>query len=192
MKKRRARAVVIGDAVFLRFPQAADSGELLALKRGSRKHLTRWEASPVGGGNMFGKWWFGRFLKSSNTERSKRFVVCLRETGDIVGQVGLGEISGGAFQSCYLGYWIGAGFVKRGLMSEAVTLAVSYAFEELKLHRVEANVVPTNRASLGLVKKQGFRYEGTAKRYLKIAGRWRDHEHWAVTREEWKVGKKGR
>jgi ribosomal-protein-alanine N-acetyltransferase len=186
MKSRGTKAVATGRAVFLRFPTAADRAEMLALKIGSRKHLERWEASPVGGGDMFGAWWFGRFLKSSDTERSKRLVVCLEETGEIIGQIGLGEISRGAFQSCYLGYWIGAGFVRRGLMSEAVRLAVGYAFAKLKLHRVEANVVPTNRASLGLVKKLGFRYEGTAKRYLKIAGKWRDHEHWVVTAEEWR------
>lgn len=182
---KKPQAVATGERVFLRFPTAADRREMVGLKRASRKHLERWEASPVGGGDMFGAWWFGRFLKSSNDERSKRFAVCLKETGEIVGQVGLGDISRGAFQSCYMGYWIGAAYARQGLMSEAVRLAVGYAFEELELHRVEANVVPTNRASKGLVKKLGFRYEGTAKRYLRIAGKWADHEHWAVTREEW-------
>jgi len=71
-------------------------------------------------------------------------------------------------------------------MSEAVRLALRHAFMKLKLHRVEANVVPRNRASKGLVKKLGFRYEGTAKRYLRIAGKWQDHEHWAMTVEEWR------
>ena len=161
---------------------------MLALKRGSRAHLKRWEASPVGGGDMFGAWWFKRFVKSSRTERSQRFVICVRQTGEIIGQLGLGDISRGAFQSCYLGYWIGEGFTRRGLMTEAVRLALRHAFKVMKLHRVEANIVPRNRASKGLAKKVGMRYEGTAKRYLKIAGRWEDHEHWAVTVEEWRDG----
>jgi ribosomal-protein-alanine N-acetyltransferase len=180
-------AVVTGERVFLRYPTARDEAEVLALKRGSRKHLARWEASPVGGGDMFGRWWFKRFLKSSKTERSHRFVVCLKESGEIVGQLGLGDISRGAFQSCFLGYWIGAAYVRRGLMTEAVRLAARYAFRNLKLHRVEANIVPRNRASKGLARKVGFRYEGTAKRYLKIAGAWEDHEHWAMTVEDWRL-----
>lgn len=136
---------------------------------------------------MFGAWWFGRFLKSARNERSARFVVCLRETGEIVGQCGLGEIVRGPFQSCYLGYWIGAAHTRRGYMSEAVRLALRHAFTQLQLHRVEANIVPRNRASKGLARKVGFRYEGTAKRYLKIAGKWEDHEHWAMTVEDWKA-----
>lgn len=185
-RSMRRRGIEVGERVFLRYPTAADRAELVALKRASRRHLAPWEASPVGGGDMFGAWWFGRFLKSSNTERSRRFVVCLRETGEIIGQVGLGEISRGAFQSCYLGYWIGATFTRQGLMTEAVRLAISHAFGKLKLHRVEANIVPRNRASKGLARKVGMRYEGTAKRYLRIAGVWEDHEHWAVTAEEWR------
>lgn len=185
---RRRRGVEVGERVFLRFPTAADRAEMVALKRASREHLAPWEASPVGGGDMFGASWFGRFLKSSKNERSRRFVVCLRETGEIIGQCGLGEISRGAFQSCYLGYWIGAEFTRRGLMSEAVLLTLRHAFATLKppLHRVEANIVPRNRASKGLARKVGFRYEGTAKRYLRIAGKWEDHEHWAMTIEDWK------
>ncbi len=125
MKKRVPRlvnAVERGPRVFLRHPQASDRAELIALKRDSRKHLERWEASPVGGGDMFGVWWFNRFLKSNKTERSRRFVVCLCETGEIIGQIGLGDISRGAFQSCYLGYWIGAPFARRQPMHSGVRI----------------------------------------------------------------------
>jgi ribosomal-protein-alanine N-acetyltransferase len=183
-RRQHRRAISTGPRVFLRHPVAADQKEMVALKRASRAHLAQWEASPVGGGDMFGVWWFRRFLKSCNTDRSQRFVVCKRDTGQIIGQLGLGEISRGAFQSCYLGYWIGVPFTRQGLMTEAVRLALRHAFTKLKLHRVEANIVPRNRASKKLARKVGMRYEGRAKRYLKVAGKWEDHEHWAQTIEE--------
>jgi ribosomal-protein-alanine N-acetyltransferase len=67
---------------------------------------------------------------------------------------------------------------------------VGYAFTTLKLHRVEANIMPENKASLALIRKCGFRFEGLAKRYLQINGRWSDHERWGMTIEDWKPLKK--
>ena len=62
---------------------------------------------------------------------------------------------------------------------------VSRAFRELRLHRLEANIQPDNEPSRRLVQRLGFRNEGFSPRYLKVAGRWRDHERWALTVEEW-------
>jgi ribosomal-protein-alanine N-acetyltransferase len=74
----------------------------------------------------------------------------------------------------------------RGLMSEAVSLVVTQAFEELGLHRVEANIQPDNKPSIALVRGLGFRQEGYSPRYLRIAGEWRDHERWAILADEWR------
>jgi ribosomal-protein-alanine N-acetyltransferase len=71
-------------------------------------------------------------------------------------------------------------------MTEAVGLMLQYAFGHLKLHRIEANIQPENVASLKLVKRVGFVLEGYSRRYLKISGRWRDHERWAILAEDWK------
>jgi [ribosomal protein S5]-alanine N-acetyltransferase len=65
-----------------------------------------------------------------------------------------------------------------------------HAFGKLGLHRVEANIVPVNKPSIRLVKGAGFRKEGLSKRYLKIAGKWQDHERWVMLREDW-LGFKG-
>ena len=70
-------------------------------------------------------------------------------------------------------------------MTEALRLAMRHAFRVLKLHRVEANIQPTNRPSIAVVKRLGFRREGYSRRYLKISGRWRDHERWAILKEDW-------
>lgn len=79
-------------------------------------------------------------------------------------------------------------------MTEALQLMLRYAFEKLKLHRLEANIQPANVASIALVKRAGFSREGFSRRYLKVCGRWRDHERWAIIVGDWKskLGSSGR
>ena len=96
------------------------------------------------------------------------------------------EIVRGPAQSAFLGYWIGARYARQGYMTEALQLALRHAFRVLRLHRVEANIMPANRASIALVRRAGFQREGYSTRYLKIAGRWADHERWALTVEDWR------
>jgi ribosomal-protein-alanine N-acetyltransferase len=103
----------------------------------------------------------------------------------ILGAVELSQIARGGFQSAYLGYHLGAPFAGQGYMTEALRLTMRHAFRVLKLHRMEANIQPSNRASIVLVKRLGFRREGYSRRYLKVAGRWRDHERWAILKEDW-------
>jgi ribosomal-protein-alanine N-acetyltransferase len=76
-------------------------------------------------------------------------------------------------------------------MTEAMSLMLKYAFIHLKLHRLEANVQPDNAASVALIKRAGFIREGYSRRYLKIGGRWRDHERWAILAEDWRAAVKG-
>ncbi|MBC8106827.1 MAG: GNAT family N-acetyltransferase [Anaerolineae bacterium] len=71
-------------------------------------------------------------------------------------------------------------------MTEAMELLLRHAFTKMKLHRLEANIQPDNSASIALVQRCGFRMEGRSPRYLKIAGRWRDHGRWAITIEDWR------
>jgi ribosomal-protein-alanine N-acetyltransferase len=111
----------------------------------------------------------------------------MKEDDAIVGSINLSQIFRGGFKSAYLGYQIGAPFAGRGYMTEAIRLVLQYAFREMKLHRLEANVQPGNRASIALVERVGFTKEGYSRRYLKIGGRWRDHERWAIVAEEWQT-----
>lgn len=174
-----------GPRVFLRHPLKSDLAEFQALRLASRAFLTPWESTQPGGIDNFSPAYFERVL-STQSESNHRFLVCDAATGAILGSLSLGNIVRGAFQSCYVGYWIGSKFAGQGLMTEALTLALAHAFQDLALHRVEANIVPENAASKALVRKLGFRLEGVAKRYLCINGRWRDHEHWAMTLEDWR------
>lgn len=98
----------------------------------------------------------------------------------IVGDLAFSNIVRGAFQSCHLGYKIDGAEGGRGLMTEALARAIRFAFEELKLHRIEANIMPRNARSLRVVEKLGFVNEGLSRKYLRIAGVWEDHLHYVL------------
>jgi [ribosomal protein S5]-alanine N-acetyltransferase len=118
--------------------------------------------------------------------------VCLRSTGEMVGVVNLSEVVRGCFQSAYLGYYAFSPHAGRGYMTEGLGLVVTKAFRELKLHRLEANIQPSNGASIDLARRLGFRKEGFSPRYLKVLGRWKDHERWTILAEDWRAGRRRR
>ncbi len=107
-------------------------------------------------------------------------LVCRRADDAPVGVFNFSEIVRGAFQSAYLGYYGFAEHSGRGYMSDGLSLALRVGFRSLRLHRIEANVQPANAPSITLVRRGGFTREGYSRRYVKIAGRWRDHERWAL------------
>src|SRR5262249_29626138 len=102
------------------------------------------------------------------------------------------EIVRKVFRSGYLGYYAFAPHNGRGYMTEGLRTVISRAFGGLRLHRLEANIQPKNEPSRRLVQRLGFRCEGFSPRYLKISGKWRDHERWAITAEEWTGNSKAR
>ncbi|MGI5325539.1 GNAT family N-acetyltransferase [Actinomadura nitritigenes] len=108
-------------------------------------------------------------------------LICLRGSGAIAGVVNINSIIRGRFQNGSIAYAAFAPTVGQGYMTEGLTLVVRYAFEQLQLHRLEAQIQPDNHASLKLVRKVGFRYEGCSPELLYIDGAWRDHERWAIT-----------
>jgi ribosomal-protein-alanine N-acetyltransferase len=112
--------------------------------------------------------------------------IALRENdARILGRIALGGVLRGAFCNAYLGYWIDERHQGKGLTTEAVRAATTFAFRSAGLHRVQAAVMPRNAASIRVLGKAGYREEGLAQRYLCIAGTWEDHILFAVTAEEW-------
>lgn len=126
---------------------------------------------------------FADYLARFDNIRAVGMVVCLRDGGDIAGIVNINDIARGSFQRAALGYAAFLPYAGRGYLSEAVALAVRYAFGRLGLHRVEADIQPGNTASLKLAERLGFRREGFSPGLIRIDGIWRDHERWAITED---------
>ena len=105
-------------------------------------------------------------------------MVCLVGSEEIVGIININNVVRGSFLSASLGYYSSVKHQGFGYMTEGLRLAVRFAFEELGLHRIEANIQPNNHASRNLVQRCEFTLEGESKDYLFINGRWRDHERW--------------
>jgi ribosomal-protein-alanine N-acetyltransferase len=166
-------------AVFLRKPRASDEDEFLRLVRESRRLHRPWTMPPADAAG------FARFLRRSKQDNVITVFACERESGRIVGVFTVSEIVRGNFQSAFLGYYAHAEFAGRGLMSEALGILLRHVFTRAGLHRLEANIQPGNLPSIRMVRRLGFRREGFSPRYLKVAGRWKDHERWAITRDDW-------
>ena len=174
------------DRVYVREPLAGDRAEFLALVRASRAFLAPWSSPPADARA------FREYLARCRRPDFEGMLLCRAADDRIVGAFNLSQIFRGNFRSAYLGYWVGAEFAGQGYMTDGLRLVLRQAFTALRLHRVEANIQPDNHASLRLVRRCGFRREGYSPRYLKIRGRWRDHERWAILAETWRGGRAGR
>ena len=114
------------------------------------------------------------------------FGVFDRNDGVLLGQVSLMDISRGIFQNAYLGYIIYNPYWGHGYAQEACSLALKAAFQDLRLHRVEAGIAPSNKRSIRTARALGFRKEGISKRRLNVDGKWQNMAIYALTIEEWK------
>jgi [ribosomal protein S5]-alanine N-acetyltransferase len=125
------------------------------------------------------------YLRRARRTNQESFFVVDANSRALVGVVNLNDIVHYAQQTARLGYYAFAPYAGRGFMHEGVSMVVSLAFRDLGLHRLEANIQPSNERSIALVRSLGFRREGTARGFLKVGGRWRDHERWALLKDEW-------
>jgi ribosomal-protein-alanine N-acetyltransferase len=177
--------------VILRAPRTIDIAELRSLLSRNADHLRPWSPSPPPGTNPLGFTELGRSISKQRRDWKAGtgyvFVALLRQAREpIIGRVALTSVARGPWQSAQLGYWIDAASGGRGLMSEGVELVLAFAFGQLRLHRVQAAVMPTNQPSRRILSKRGFREEGYAARYLRIGNAWEDHVIYGLTAEEWK------
>ena len=129
---------------------------------------------------------FGAMVRQANREaragRAMPFGIFVDD--HLVGQLTVGAVAFSSLRNCSVGYWIDREHAGRGYMTRAVALVGDYCFLQLQLHRIEINIRPENLASLGVVRRLGFRNEGLRERYLHIDGAWRDHWSFALTAEE--------
>ncbi len=125
------------------------------------------------------------FVDRAKDKSRFSYLLCTA-AGELAGVVNVSEIVRGSFCSAYLGYYAlvpndGCGYMRAGLAK-----VIGLAFGKYRLHRLEANIQAENARSIALVRGLGFRREGYSPKYLKVGGRWRDHERWALTVEDWK------
>jgi [ribosomal protein S5]-alanine N-acetyltransferase len=166
--------------VFVRRPVPSDRDEFVSLMRASRTFHRPWATAPTDAER------FAAYIADSRRPDFEAMLVCRWEDRAIVGFFNLSQIVRRSLQSAYLGYAVGKRYAGQGYMREGIQLVLRHAFVDLRLHRVEANIQPGNHASIALARGAGFRREGFSPRYLKIGGRWRDHERWAILADDWR------
>jgi ribosomal-protein-alanine N-acetyltransferase len=185
---RPADSVLIeGGDIYLRLPEMGDYEAWRRLRLESRRFLEPWEPT----------WAPDDLARTSFRLRVKRYeqdfarglsvplFLFLRGDHTLVGGLTLGYIRRGAAQSSMIGYWMGETYAGKGLMRSALDVVVPYAFEVLRLHRIEAACIPDNTRSINLLEKAGFQREGYLRGYLKINGVWRDHVLYARVAERY-------
>jgi ribosomal-protein-alanine N-acetyltransferase len=170
----------LASRVYLRAPARVDRQEFTYLMRVSRDFHSPWATAPTDDDR------FSAYLADARRADFEAMLLCRCEDDAIMGFFNLSQIVRRRLQSAYLGYAVGQPFAGQGYMREGIELVLRHAFTTLELHRIEANIQPGNANSLALARGAGFRREGFSPRYLKIGGRWRDHERWAVLVEEWR------
>jgi ribosomal-protein-alanine N-acetyltransferase len=174
-----------GDGVTLRVPQMADFTAWSVLREQSRGFLQPWEPTwPQDDVSRLAyRRRIKRYVRELELDQAYPFFV-FRHDGQLVGGVTISQIRRGVSQTCSIGYWMGERFAGKGHMSAAVRALAPFAFETLKLRRIEAACLPRNLASIRLLEKTGFVREGYAREYLCIDGRWQDHLLYALLRSD--------
>lgn len=175
--------VLTHDNLRLRTLRMRDAKHLERLILGNREWLRPWEATnPVGPNSFDIRGQVRGLIKQMDAQQGLPFVI--EVDGEILGQLNVANILYGSVSSAVIGYWIAPEAAGKGAVPTAVALATDYLFQEVGLHRVEIDIRPENMASLRVVEKLGFRYEGLKERYIHINGAWRDHYVFALTHEE--------
>jgi ribosomal-protein-alanine N-acetyltransferase len=169
--------IVRGRGVWLRPPQMTDYPAWAELRALSREHLTPWE--PEWARDELARSSYRRrvryYQREMREDQSYAFLL-FRDPGEtLLGGLTLSNVRRGVTQAASLGYWLGRPHLGRGYMTEAVRSLSAFAFDELRLHRIEAACLPANTPSIAVLERNGFVSEGLARRYLKIDGRWQDH-----------------
>lgn len=169
--------------VTLRLVKPRDARVLQRELLENRSWLQPWEATIPGGTAGFDmRAAIRRLLQQHRDGAGYPFV--MEYEGQVAGQLNIWGVARGSLASATIGYWVSERFAGKGITPTAVAMATDAAFDQLGLHRVEICIRPENRASLRVVQKLGFRYEGLRRRYIHIDGDWRDHHAFALTQEE--------
>ncbi|MFB9924998.1 GNAT family N-acetyltransferase [Amycolatopsis halotolerans] len=164
-----------------------DAGEWSRVRLRDREHLEEWEPTGIGpwaDRNAFWSWPSQWAALRGLARRGQCLPFTITVDGKFAGQITVGNVIRAALRSAWIGYWVSSEIVRGGVATAAVALVTDHAFDVAGLHRLEATVRPENNASIRVLTKAGYRQEGLFERYLDVAGAWRDHLCFAVTKEE--------
>lgn len=178
---RRRKILARGTRVYIFEPSRDCADDFIAFTSSNEPFHQPWVFPATDAGTFRG------YLDRLDEGRAQGYVVARIADEAIVGVINVNDIIRGGFASASLGYYGSGTHARRGYMTEGLSLVLDQAFDEIGLHRIEANVQPGNANSLALIARLGFRKEGFSPRFLQINGAWRDHERWAILAEEWRA-----
>ena len=183
---RRDLPALKGERVVLRMPVAGDFREWSTLRAESRAYLEPWEPrwTPAELDRHAWRHRLHRYRDDYAQGLAIAFFIFELGSGRLAGGITIGNIRRGVSQSAHIGYWIGERYAGRGLMSDAVKVLTRFAFDTLRLHRIEAACIPDNIRSIRVLEKAGFQHEGLLRSYLRINGFWQDHYLYARIEDE--------
>jgi ribosomal-protein-alanine N-acetyltransferase len=173
--------------VELRGPRLFDGSKWSKLRIRDRAYLEQWEPTAQEGWNERNatlSWPAQWSSLRAMARRGSTLPFMILVNGEVAGQITVGNIVRGSLLSAWIGYWVASDRAGGGVATAAVALLTDHAFRDAGLHRLEATVRPENAASIRVLTKSGYREEGLFKRYLDVAGQWRDHLCFALTTEE--------
>jgi [ribosomal protein S5]-alanine N-acetyltransferase len=179
MRERVEVPRIFTERLLLTIPREEDAPRMLAYVEENREHFAPWSPPEPAGYYTESHW--REHLRAAHRQFAQdlalRLVFFSRDDaqGAVIGDCNFTNFVRGPFQACYLGYKIARRAEGQGLMREALKAAIDYVFENLRLHRIMANYVPTNERSGRVLRSLGFTVEGYARDYLLVGGQWRDH-----------------
>jgi len=173
---------LVGDGIYVRFLEESDAAAKLELFLRNRAFFETYSTTRTEEFYTMDYQLSSIISSDTSMENSAKYEygVFLNNSNDLIGVISLTEVVRGSLQSCWLGYFLDKAHNGRGFTTEAVRLVISHAFDVLKLHRIEAGVMPHNAGSIRVLEKTGFEKEGLSKKNVLINGKWEDHLHFAI------------
>lgn len=186
---KRELPILKGERVLLRLPSLEDAPRIIGFYKDNAKHFEVF-ASPKPPEFYTDAYWRQQIKTAHSNfheDKAVNFFIYYKDQPDAIqGFANFFATIRGAFHACYLGYGLSEGAVGKGIMTEALKVAIDYMFDELNLHRIMANHSPHNFRSARVLRRLGFVPEGYARDYLRVHDEWQDHVINALTNHFWK------
>jgi [ribosomal protein S5]-alanine N-acetyltransferase len=189
MTNNQSLPYLTGESFFLRLAAVGDIPKIISFYRNNAAHFEKVSSAHPDSFYTV-SFWQNKLITAQQdfqNDRACNLFIFEIQTQDIIGFINFSSFIRGAFYACFLGYGLAEAAQGKGLMTEALKLAIDFVFERLYMHRIMANYLPTNERSAKLLRRLNFEIEGYAKNYLFIHGEWQDHVLTSLTNHDWKI-----